>query len=190
VVQINAQALEQLGRARLYDGLSRHEVVARVRRDESGSRHQFIGTAAVVVGHVQPRGGGRPADAVGPTAAAVDVGVGVHQRLTAGQQLLGLDATSAAGCDTVVQLLFVLRRAEPLPAERVDQSRMFFQALFQRASLLLLLLLLLLMRFATRCRRLAVVFRVVVVVVMVVTVVVVVVVDDVVVDCVYVYVGW
>jgi len=108
--------------------------------------------------------------------------------LTAGQQLLGLDATTATDCATVVQLLFVLRRAKPLPAERVDQSRMFFQALFQRASLLLLLL----MRFATRCRRLAVVFRVVVVVVMVVAVVVVVVVvvDDVVVDGVYVYIGW
>lgn len=45
-------------------------------------------------------------------------------------------------------------------------------------------------RFTTRCRRLAVVFRVVVVVVMVVAVVVVVVVDDVVVDGIYIYIGW
>jgi len=93
--------------------------------------------------------------------------------------LLGPDATTS-DCATIVQLLFVLRRAEPLPAERVNQGRMFFQALFQRASLLLL-------RFTTCRRRLTVVLRVVVVVV--VTVVVVVVVDNIVVDGVYVYIG-
>jgi len=93
--------------------------------------------------------------------------------------LLGFD-TAASGCATIVQLLFVLRRAEPLPAESVDQGRMFFQALFQRASLLLL-------RFATCRRRLAVVLGVVIVVVVIVVVVVVV--NDVVVDGVYVYIG-
>jgi len=95
--------------------------------------------------------------------------------------LLGFYATTY-GCATIIQLLFVLRRAEPLPAESIDQGRMFFQALFQRASLLLLL-----MWFATCRHRLTVVLRVVIVVV--VNVVIVVIVDDVVVDCVYVYIG-
>jgi len=80
VVQVDAQALEQLGRACLYDGFPWHKVVAGVRRHQRSSGHQFVGAATVIVGHVQSSRGGRPTDAIRPTNT-VDVGVGVYQWL-------------------------------------------------------------------------------------------------------------